>query len=283
MAEVTFDATSAGGQAPSTGAAAYACTRLGLRVFPLVPGMGTPALKDYPDLATLDEKLVRDWWTGEYAGYGVGIACGPHSDLWVVDIDAKKGVDGYAAWARLLVGHGPILNTMIVVTPSGGAHVYFRWSEGVVNSTSRLGEGIDVRADRGYVRAPGWGGYDVLAMGGVRSTVRVSAPAWLSNLAQKRRVDEVSGRMREARPGTSWGRFEAGKTIEALRRAPEGTRNTALNKAAYKLGRWGELSEDEAWAVLAEVLKGMGAGDDMPAWRRTFTSGWNAGRASRMA
>lgn len=289
MAEVKFNDTSAGGQAPSPGAAAYACSRLGLRVFPLVPGMGTPALAGWPDYATTDPDLIRDWWAGEYAGYGVGIACGPESGVWVLDIDVKKGVDGFASLSSLarmnhafgVEGIAFALNTMVVSTPSGGAHVYFRWAEGVVNSTSRIGRGLDVRADHGYVRAPGWGGYDVVARDGERNVRIFAAPEWLARLAHKRRADVRSEAMRETAAGTSWAKFSASATLRTLGSAPEGTRNTALNKAAYKMGMSGSMTADEAWSACQGVLVGMGAGDDMPAWRRTFESGWNAGEARR--
>jgi len=251
--------------------------------------MGTPALAGWPDYATTDPDLIRDWWAGEYAGYGVGIACGPESGVWVLDIDVKKGVDGFASLSSLarmnhafgVEGIAFALNTMVVSTPSGGAHVYFRWAEGVVNSTSRIGRGLDVRADHGYVRAPGWGGYDVVARDGERNVRIFAAPEWLARLAHKRRADVRSEAMRETAAGTSWAKFSASATLRTLGSAPEGTRNTALNKAAYKMGMSGSMTADEAWSACQGVLVGMGAGDDMPAWRRTFESGWNAGEARR--
>ncbi len=285
MAEVKFEDTSAGGQAPTPGAAAYACSRLGFRVFPLVPGTGTPALKAYPDHATTDSDQIREWWNWQYPGYGVGIACGPESGIWVLDIDVKKGVDGFASLVDLESRTGTyrygydFTKTMTVRTPSGGAHLYFRWAEGVVNSTSRLGPGLDVRADHGYVRAPGWGGYDVVARYGVRNLAVLSAPEWLTVLAYKRKADERSEAMRAERAGTSWSAFSATLTLQTLASAPEGTRNTALNKAAYKMGRSGSMTESDAWDACQARLVAMGAGDDMPAWRRTFESGWNAGVA----
>ena len=291
MAEVTFEDTNAGGQAPTPGAAAYACSRLGFRVFPLVPGTGTPALKAYPDYATTDPDVIASWWGSEYAGYGVGIACGPASGMWALDIDTKKGVNGYntlSALARMHHAFGPeglsfALDTLVVRTPSGGAHIYFRWAEGVVNSTGRLGPGLDVRADHGYVRAPGWNGYAVVPRGadGVRPTAVREAPQWLVRLAYKRRADREGDRMAQTRPGTSWAAYSTSATLRTLGNAPEGTRNTALNKAAYKMGLSGAIGQEEAWAACQSQLVGMGAGDGMDAWRRTFESGWNAGAEHR--
>jgi hypothetical protein len=288
VAEVKFNDTEAGGQAPSPGAAAYASSRLGYRVFPLVPGSGTPALKEYPDLATTDTEVIQEWWSGEFAGYGVGIATGEASGIWVLDIDMKKGVDGFASLLDLRLKYRDYdidryTRTMVVTTPSGGAHIYFRWAEGVVNSVGRLGKGLDVRAERGYVRGPGWGGYAVVPRGpeGERVVRLLAAPEWLTGLAQKRRHEREGDAMSREEPGTSWARFSAGKTLETLGRAPEGGRNDALNKAAYKLGRSGAVEMGDAWASCKAIMARIGAGDAVEAQRRTFESGWNAGVAAR--
>lgn len=285
MTTVKFRDTAAGGQAPNPGAAAYACARLGFRVFPLIPGAATPAIKAWPDYATADVDQIREWWTWEYPGYGVGIATGPESGVWVLDIDVKGGVDGFASLLDLRLARReyditPFTRTMVVTTPSGGAHIYFRWSDGVVNSAKRLGPGLDVRAERGYVRAPGWGGYDVVPRGpeGDRVTRVAVAPAWLVELAKKRQRNYADD---PARPATSWARFTTSRTLEVLRRCPAGTRNESLNKAAYKLGRAGSLSEGEAWEACRAVMVGIGAQDAEDAQRRTFESGWNAGVAAR--
>lgn len=291
MTTVKFSDTSAGGQAPNPGAAAWAASRLGLRVFPLVPGTGLPALKAWPDYATTDDEQIREWWTWAYPGYGVGIACGPSSGVWVLDIDQKKGVDGFASLLELRSANQDydiraFTDTMVVTTPSGGAHVYFRWAEGVTNSTgttNRLGLGLDVRADRGYVRAPGWGGYAVVPRGpeNLRLTHVRMAPAWLVALAQKRKHEREGEAMREAHGDTSWARFNAGEALKRLGRTPAGGRNDALNLTAYRLGKLGVTTREDAWTACKAELIGMGAGDDMPAWKRTFHSGWNAGVAKR--
>ncbi len=285
---VRFSDTPAGGQAPNTGAAAYACSRLGLRVFPLVPGTGLPALKAWPDHATVNLEVIREWWTGTYVGYGVGIATGPESGVWVLDVDVKKGVDGMKTLFELkrlhqMYGAAGFTSTMCVSTPSGGVHIYFRWAEGVANSTgthNRLGPGLDVRADHGYVRAPGWGGYAVVPRGpeGTRVTSVKPAPAWLVELAKKRQRNYAED---PVAPGTSWARFNASRALESFGETPEGGRNDALNRTAFKLGRSGAMGEDDAWKACVAVIVGMNAADDMPAWRRTFESGWNAGVARR--
>lgn len=288
MTTVKFSDTNAGGQAPTPGAAAYAASRLGLRVFPLTPGSGTPALKAWPEIATTDADVIQGWWSGEFAGFGVGVATGPESGVWVLDIDVKNGVDGFASLVQLeskrrAYGFADeITRTMTVSTPSGGAHVYFRWSEGVANSTgssNRLGPGLDVRGERGYVRAPGWGGYTVVPRGpeGVRVTARNPAPEWLVDLAQKRRYEKEGEDLRTQKRSTSWSRYQTGQALESLRGAPSGSRNDALNKTAFRLAAADMLLSAEAWKLCRGIMVDIDAGDDEDAQRRTFESGWNAG------
>ena len=283
MAQVTFEDTNAGGQAPNPGAAAYACSRLGLRVFPLTPGAGLPALKAWPDIATTDVDVIQGWWSGEYGGYGVGVATGPESNIFVVDIDVKHGVDGYDTWVNLVLKHGPIPNTLMVQTRSGGAHVYFRWAEGVANSTgttNRLGPGLDVRGHHGYVRAPGWDGYQVIRYEGERRTHIGNAPAWLVELAQKRKYEREGEAMRTQVRDSSWARYQTGRALETLENAPAGTRNDALNKTAFRLAAADVLLEAEAWEACWAIMARIGGGDKARE-RRTFESGWRAGLERR--
>jgi len=289
MATVPFSDTAAAGQAPSAGAVAYACSQLGFRVFPLVPGTKRPAIEGWKARATSDLNQIREWWAGgEFTGYPVGIATGHGSALWVLDLDRKNGVDGFASLRDLAAQHGSTLAdftaTMTVATPSGGAHLYFRWNEavdaqgGAHNSSSYLGPGIDVRGIGGLVKAPGCGGYQVVPRAGIRSTVIVPAPDWLVKLTRKPE--------REARdepqfePSSAAAEREAERVLDRLGNAAPGTRNNELNVAAFRLGKLGTMGADEAWSELRTVMFSIGANDDESSQRRTFESGWNAGRAS---
>lgn len=295
MASVTFS-----GAAPAPpGAVAYACSRLGFRVFPLRRDTGTPAFTSWPERATADTAQIREWWTGEYAPNGVGIATGPESGIWVLDIDVKDG-DGFgslrAMCARHHCGTEPFTRTMVVRTPSGGAHVYFRWDEaagtegGIRNSAKQLAPGLDVRGIRGYVRAPGIGAYAIVERGGAKRTAIGAAPEWLAPLCKKRRgasaeaLTNADVRARMSGNGAKWAQFEAAESVRKLRRAPGGTRNDMLNRTAYQLGRLaslhGEPSEATARTWCFAALDAAGANDTQAQRERTFTSGWEAGRAA---
>lgn len=300
MATVTFSQA-----APATpGAAAYACSRLGFRVFPLRTDTGTPVFAAWPDRATTDADQIKEWWSGNYAQCGVGIATGPESGVWVLDIDVKHGYNGFASLRELCARHScgtaPFERTMCVRTASGGAHVYFRWDEasgaegGVRNDSSgKLGEGLDVRGIRGYVRAPEVGAYRIVERDGVKITTLTSAPEWLIPLCKKRRstsADEPTNadiRYRMSAQGQKWGRFQALEAVRRLGRSPSGTRNGNLNKTAYQLGMLsvslGEPTREDALRQCLAALADAGANDSIDAQLRTFASGWEAGQAAGTA
>jgi hypothetical protein len=294
MASVTFSQA-----APATpGAAAYACSRLGFRVFPLRRDTGTPSFTEWPERSTTDPEQIQAWWTGEYSQSGVGIATGPESGVWVLDIDVKDA-DGFSSLRELTHANGSTVEvftrTMTVRTPSGGAHVYFRWDEasgtegGIRNSAKQLAPGLDVRGIRGYVRAPEVGAYRIVERDGVKITTIMSAPEWLIGLCKKRRtasadpLTNADVRYRMSAQGQQWGRFQAAESVRRLGRSPSGTRNDNLNKTAYQLGMLsvslGEPTREDALRQCLAALADAGANDALDAQVRTFTSGWEAGRA----
>jgi hypothetical protein len=287
MASTRFEDTAAGGQAPSAGAVAYACSQLGFRVFPLAPGSKRPAIEGWKSRATREVEQIREWWAGgEFTGYPVGIATGPGSALWVLDLDRKNGVDGFASLRDLAAKHDSTLadftGTMTVATPSGGAHLYFRWNEavdaqgGAHNSSSHLGPGIDVRGVNGLVKAPGCGGYQVVPRDGIRRTMILPAPDWLMELTRK--PERKEGASEQFEPGSTQAEREAERVLDRLGSSAPGTRNNELNVAAYRLGKMGTMSADSAWSELRTVMFSIGANDDESSQRRTFESGWEAGR-----
>lgn len=283
MATTSFNETSAGGQARNPACAAFACAVLGFRVFPLVSGTKRPAVTGWQAIATTSLAEVQYMWCGEFQDASVGIATGEGSDLFVLDIDVKNGVNGFESLAKLCEGQdtaGPndIGRTLTVATPSGGAHLYFRWADGVVNSSSEIGDGLDVRGLGGLVHAPGWGGYAVVPREGIRRVEVAAAPDWLVELCRKKPKRSATA---ENDPNGGPGSLPAQRTLDLLGAAPRGTRNNALNTAAYHLGRNGELSHDAAWDECRLIMVSIGANDSEPEQRRTFESGWHDGVAKR--
>lgn len=137
-------------------ALAYAAR--GWRVIPLPPGEKYPSeFKSWQTRATTDETQIRKWWTGRRAKHGIGIVTGVESNLFVVDIDVSDGKPGLDSWRALLAEHGAPPPTHTVRTGSGGLHFYYTMPDGVVirnSAGNRLGPGVDVRGEGGFVVAP---------------------------------------------------------------------------------------------------------------------------------
>jgi putative DNA primase/helicase len=125
----------------------------GWPVFPLQSNRKEPATEHGCKDATTDQAQLRAWFANGRR-CNVGVATGNRSGLLVIDIDVKKGVDGFATLAKLEAELGSISDTRTVATPSGGAHLYLSVDQELRCSTGTLGPGIDVRCDGGYVVAP---------------------------------------------------------------------------------------------------------------------------------
>ena len=130
----------------------------GIPVFPLAEDTKMPLSKSHRFLdASTDPKQIRKW-AKRFPSANLGIPTGKVSNLVVLDLDRKGGKDGISSFRALckkLDIKTP--NTYKIQTPSGGRHLYFKseFAGSIINSVSALGEGIDVRADRGYIVSEG--------------------------------------------------------------------------------------------------------------------------------
>ena len=170
----------------------------GWRVIPIAPKGAVPkASGKFPagfgawqNKATTDPETIRRWWCEEYTGYGIGIATGSESGVFVVDVDVSNGKAGDDTLDALESEHGTLPLTYEVVTGSGGTHRYFRYPDGVAirnDAGKRLGPGIDIRGEGGFVVAPP----TIHPEAGERYEVEVlsadepaEAPSWLIDLVR---------------------------------------------------------------------------------------------------
>jgi hypothetical protein len=84
---------------------------------------------------------------------GIAVRTGAESGLVVLDVDPQHGGDD--TLAELLAAHGVLPITVECFTGGGGRHIYFRHPGGEVrNSAGKVGPGLDIRGDGGYVVAP---------------------------------------------------------------------------------------------------------------------------------
>ncbi|MFF0163041.1 bifunctional DNA primase/polymerase [Streptomyces sp. NPDC005263] len=109
--------------------------------------------------AATDPARIRDLFAAAPWATGYGIACGlPPHHLVGVDLDTKSGTDASAALRELALRHlFTIPDTVVVLTPSGGRHLWLSGPPDVVvpNSAGRLAPGIDIRGAGGYLVGPG--------------------------------------------------------------------------------------------------------------------------------
>lgn len=142
--------------------------------------------------ASTDAAVITGWWT-RYPDANIGIATGQETGLWALDVDPRHGGD--VTLDALEQRHGPLPQSLRARTGSGGAHILFvHPGDGrLSNSAGRLGAGLDVRGDGGYIvaapsthvsgRAYAWEDED--------ESVPEAAPNWLLELIGERYIDDV--------------------------------------------------------------------------------------------
>ena len=119
--------------------------------FPLLRKDAADPETRFKDAVTSDSGLIEGWWRS-HRDANVGVATGRGSGLLVLDVDGDAGADALHALER---EHGELPRTASVKTPGGGSHYYFRHpAEPIRGSAGKLGPGLDIRADDGYVIAP---------------------------------------------------------------------------------------------------------------------------------
>ena len=190
--------------------------------------------------ATADPEVVERWWA-RWPTANVGIRTGLESGLVVLDIDPRHG--GTRTIKTLLDRHGDLRAVPRVRTGSGGWHLYFAHPGTVVrNSAGRLGPGLDVRGDGGYVIAPPSrhaSGHSYRWE--IDPATLPPLPDWLretTNHDQTRSSPPRPPNAVAASPSPSgWAHAALANELRAVRTSQAGSRNTTLNRSAYALGQ----------------------------------------------
>jgi hypothetical protein len=127
----------------------------GWPVFPCRAGDKKPLTAHGFKDATTDPEQINAWWS-ENPQANIGIACGA-ARLVTVDVDVKNGALGLESWQALCHELGSeIGDTAVARTPSDGRHYVYRANGHELRSSAgKLASGLDVRAQGGYIVAPG--------------------------------------------------------------------------------------------------------------------------------
>lgn len=201
--------------------------------------------------ATVNERVIRELWKRN-PGALVGIPTGERSNVWVLDLDIKANANGHEWLATMEDIHGELPYSARVQTANGGTHIFFRHVEGVRNR-GKLGAGVDVRGEGGFVIAGGSTMQDGRAYHWLDDTGPADvtdAPQWL--------LDLVTPPV-HVRQDTDW-TYEHGSNDRYINRAveaelnelactPPGNRGYQLNASAFSLGQLvgaGALPRSEA-------------------------------------
>lgn len=101
-----------------------------------------------------DNLNTIEGWHKKYPNANWAVRTGSESGVFVIDVDVKS--DGIVNWLRLVKENTKEYLVPFVRTPSGGSHYYFKMPNEIHldNSTGSLPDGIDIRANGGYVLLP---------------------------------------------------------------------------------------------------------------------------------
>lgn len=270
------------------GRAAVTYAQKGYRVFPLEPQGKTPRTAHGCKDATTDEAQVRAWWEA-LPEANIGMATG--WGFLVLDVD---GPEGEASLAELEDLHGPLPRTPVQTTGKG-RHFLFSVDPSIEvrNTASKLGSKIDTRGDGGYVVVapsihPSGAMYQWDPLTKPSLVPAAPAPEWVIDAIRAPKISEIAS-VDQMDPGSfeSHEKYVAAaltNEFELVSRAGNGTRNHALNKAAFSLGTLvgaGAVGEPEVRRILETAANNCGlTRDDGPQKvAKTITSGLTAGMA----
>ena len=252
--------------------------------FPLGEGSKLPKIpkaqggRGFHD-ATTDPEQLRRWFT-RWPRANVGIRTGATSGLVVLDVDVRHRGD--ASLRALTDKRGQLPRTLTARTPSGGWHHYFTWP-GVElrNSASVLDDGLDVRAEGGYVAAvPSLvarvGDYEWMDY----NTPVAPMPGWLVRLLRKPKRAPAPGRtvLLPRAAAVTLAESVLADRARQVANAPRSRRNNTLNACAFYLGTFvarGVLDSAQVYEVLTAAAFQAGLGEREI--RATIASGLSAG------
>lgn len=241
-------------------------------------GEKTPLTPNGFKAATRFPRIIERWWS-DWPDAAVGLPTGEKTGFFALDIDNKPGgANGFDWLAEMEAEHGPLPDTARVASPNGGLHIYFKYVVGTRNRGA-LGAGVDIRSEGGYVLAAGSTMANGRSYKWETDTREIAdAPAWLLDLLLPKSAPAHTQYSLSAATNNAYVDAAVDRELADLAGAPMGTRNNALNDAAFSIGTIvgaGAISEAEARVLLQDVARGWGR--DWSRCCKTIENGLKAG------
>lgn len=162
--------------------------------------------------ATTNLSTIKALWD-KWPNANIGMATGEISGVVVIDIDGPEGVVSLSDKTL------PATLTAASGRADGGIHYYFQWPGFKVKNAVKLLDGVDIRADGGYIILPGSRHSSGNYYKWLDETEPSPAPQWMLDTFQAQ--------------------TEKSETPEELEPVPKGSRNVYLTGVAGALRRKG--------------------------------------------
>jgi Bifunctional DNA primase/polymerase, N-terminal/AAA domain/Primase C terminal 1 (PriCT-1) len=203
----------------------------GRRLFPVHSRGKTPLLKEWQHRASAKVDQLTAWHQ-HYRGCNWGMATGPMSGTWILDLDGEQA-SRFFLDLKANSGDDRWTNTRAVKTAKG-RHVWFKYpAVPIGNSVGQISQGVDVRGDGGFVVIPPSeheSGVHYSWLTPADAPVLPAPDVLLNLLAKPKQVSPPNG---------------TGKT-----RITQGERNTRLTQVAGAMRHYG-MEPDAIYAALA--------------------------------
>src|SRR5262249_3933176 len=201
----------------------------------------------------------------------------------IFDADGDVGAESRR---RLERHYGPLPDTLISLT-GNGQHLWFRTDREIPSSIGKVGDHLDIRGEGGYVVAPPSIHPHGTRYRSVNNLPPAPAPSWLIELAVRRPIvllppkENIEAIITSA-SSAAYGLAALNHEIERLVLASSGSRNHALNRAAFCLHQLVAGEELHADVVQQRLIgaaeaNGLVAENGLRAVQATINSGATAG------
>lgn len=258
---------------------ALALAQRGFDIFRVKHKDKTP-LGKWKDIATKDTFIIEDWAA---KGYNLGVACGPRSGIWVLDVDDED--------TNIAILEKIELPATYTIKTAKGYHYYFQWVDELQITNAhrcKLGK-LDVRGNGGYVVGEGSEHETGHIYTCINQAPVVPAPSELIQMlwppqivrAQATAPVRLNATSRKNNDYSHYVTDTFNQIIDQLRLTSE-KRNIALNKAAHALGtlvasEWAGLDRHTCEQALEQTARSIGLTEREIS--KTIDSGMKSGLA----